>query len=293
MDLSTKKEDSEDAKAYKATDTKGKGKAGSKDGDKECTYCKKHYPKSKSHGHLWYECNKLKADKEKAKEKKDKDKGKAKEETAKVASQSKLDDEEETVCRHTSSSYFPKPVHPPCTPWALDTAASSHMTNNLELLVNPVHCCGNIKTADYTRIPIAGKGTVMVQAKLPSGKSSKIVFEDVLYVPGLAGVNLLSWGVINRKGFEMSTEGDNIFIQKGSSTGRIVCWAKREGSDYILQQMEDDSACRLASYRQWHEAFGHVSPTSIKPSCYEDGNLIPPTPKNFECDVCITSKSTK
>jgi hypothetical protein len=167
------------------------------------------------------------------------------------------------------------------------------MTNNLELLVNPVHCCGNVKTADYTRIPIAGKGAVRVQAKLPSGKSSKIVFEDVLYVPGLAGVNLLSWGVINRKGFEMSTEGDNIFIRNGSSTGRIVCWAKWEGSDYILQQMEDDSAQRLASYRQWHEAFGHVSPASIKPSCYEDGNLIPPTPKNFECDVCITSKSTK
>jgi hypothetical protein len=55
MDLGISKDD--DNKAYKVTD---KGQT-HQVGTKECSYCKKQYPKSKAIGHTWNECNKLKA----------------------------------------------------------------------------------------------------------------------------------------------------------------------------------------------------------------------------------------
>src|SRR6185295_9099218 len=115
-------------------------------------------------------------------------------------------------------------------------------------------CSGNVKTADHTKIPIFAKGSVMLRAKLPSGKGQKIVLEEALYVPSLAGVNLLSWRAISRKGYVMYGNGDDIFIHKGSLTGHIVCWATLKGLDDIVKQTEEAYA-RLATYRQWHEAF--------------------------------------
>jgi hypothetical protein len=93
VNLSTSDEKHNEDKAYKATEKKRKSNYSAD--TKECTYCKKHYPNSKSIGHTWNECHRLKADKEKKSEK-----GNEKEkvdETAKITTEDRLGSSSETV----------------------------------------------------------------------------------------------------------------------------------------------------------------------------------------------------
>ena len=129
MDLNSKSNQVED-KAYRVQEPRRQADPNSNSEDKECSYCKKHFPKSRWTGHLWNECHKLKAKQEKEKEKK----GKGKVDTAKaVTESSKVSTDTDAVSprTHPSSSRS--------TQWVIDTAASSHMTNNPDLFLNIEH----------------------------------------------------------------------------------------------------------------------------------------------------------
>jgi transposase InsO family protein len=294
MNLSTSDKHDED-KAYKATEKKRKSNYSADRDTKECTYCKKHYPNSKSIGHTWNECHKLKADKEKKS-----DKGKEKvDETAKItteASSSSL----ETVGLHSSADSFPTSSTPPSTRWVLDTAASSHMTNNLDLFINIKHRRGKVRMGDDSVIESYGIGTVELLSKLPTGYANSsgtphLVLRDVLYIPKLGQSNLLSWRAISHvpgSSFFLDGHGPDIFVRKEAKDGRIIIWGHLDGPDYVVQQ-EDLHVARLSTYMDWHKAFGHVSSKYINPSCYTDGHLLPKQPLIFECDQCALSKSTK
>ena len=47
------------------------------------------------------------------------------------------------------------------------------------------------------------------------------------------------------------------------------------------------------TYQQWHEALGHPSPKYLNSTHYSDTPTIPSIPKGWQCETCITSKSTK
>jgi hypothetical protein len=153
----------DDVKAYNtATDKKDKSKGVSASTTKECTNCKKYYPNSRYKGQVWHECNKLKNDKDKKQKDKDKDgkKDKVTVEVGKIATETKEGDDTEAVCCRSSS--YPPPMYPPSTSWSFDTGASSHMSDNIDLLININHCHGIIKMGNAVKIPFFGKGTVEV-----------------------------------------------------------------------------------------------------------------------------------
>jgi len=85
IDIADRRESGEasDDKAYKASEKK-KRQPKSSNTEKECTYCKKHYPQGRYTGHTWNECFKLKRDKESKTKDSDKD------EQAKVTSDDTL-----------------------------------------------------------------------------------------------------------------------------------------------------------------------------------------------------------
>jgi len=305
MDITTEGIEVED-KAYTAqTQASKQQKQPSKQpttGEKDCSYCRKHYPNSKSAGHIWSECNKLKKDKEKKKEKD----GKPKEERAAQASTSKETSGETTVSSlvepllnphpHTSdtaaSCYytsFPPSKHTPSTKWIWDTGSSSHMTNNLDLFLNITRQLSRVTLADKTTIHSYGHGEVAIQGKSPNGEPLSILMRRVLYVPEL-DVNLFSWLAICDLGFVHVAIGSNIFVRNKSVNGPLVLWATRNGLDFEIQQMENKT--RLSTFEEWHRALGHVSPANMKSSCYSDGQLIPALPNGFECPQCSLSKST-
>ena len=47
------------------------------------------------------------------------------------------------------------------------------------------------------------------------------------------------------------------------------------------------------TYQQWHEAFGHSSTDYLKSNNYPDASNISKVLKDWLCETCITSKSTK
>jgi len=215
-----------DDKAYKASEKK-KRQPKSSNTEKECSYCKKHYPQGRYTGHTWNECNKLKRDRESKTKDSDKD------EQAKVMSDNTLS---EAVSLHTSAT----PLR--STKWIFDTAASSHMTNTPDTLLNRQTQTGNVRLGDDSSIPVEGKGTVNLMGVIPGGTASPIVLENVLYVPSLGNANLFSWCAAQRSGsFYLEGTRDDILIRKGNANGKIVLWAKLEGLDYVIQTVTESA----------------------------------------------------
>jgi len=70
-----------------------------------------------------------------------------------------------------------------------------------------------------------------------------------------------------------------------------VIWGKLDGQDYVVQE-EKESAKKM-TYQQWHEALGHPSPDYLKSNNYSDAAYLPKVPKDWQCEICITSKRTK
>ena len=129
--------------------------------------------------------------------------------------------------------------------------------------------------------------------KTSAENSSLLVLSNVLLVPELGHVNLMSWKAMQKvnKNLFLYGTGDDIFVKKGSLSGEIVVWARLEGNDWIIQQQNDTA--QVASYDEFHQALGHVSAPYIRSDSYSDGHLIPPCPKAFHCHVCKISNSTK
>jgi len=170
---------SADNKSYKTADVKGKGKELRREPSrkgrmalpKECSYCKKDYPTARSDGHTWNECVKLKAANLKNKEKR----------TPKPVSTLS------SVQTTTKISFYPR--------WVIDTGASSHMTNNLDLFINFETVKGTARLGDDSVIETCGRGTVVILAKTSIGHVSSVYLERVLWVPSLGpGAQLFLWG---------------------------------------------------------------------------------------------------
>jgi len=70
-----------------------------------------------------------------------------------------------------------------------------------------------------------------------------------------------------------------------------VIRGKLDGQDYVVQE-EKESAKKMTT-QQWHEALGHPSPDSLQSNNYSDATNLPKVPKDWQCETCITSKSTK
>lgn len=118
MDVATEKEDDE-ACAAASSIRRGKPPA-----TKECTWCAKHHPKANNKGHLWHECRKLKASKEKRK-KEDKD-AKGKEQAARTT-------KDDTGSSPTDA----RDLDTVCCPLAPDTAVNRHHPSYPPLKITP------------------------------------------------------------------------------------------------------------------------------------------------------------
>ena len=165
-----------DNKVYKTADVKGKEKEPRREFSrkrptalpKECSSYKKDYPTACSDGHTWNECVKLKAaNLGNNKEKKTFNAGKiGKEETPEMVSTLS------SVWTTTKISFYPRSV--------IDTGASSHMTNNLDLFINFETLKGTVGLGDDSVIETSGRGTVVILAKTSIGHVSSIYLERIL-----------------------------------------------------------------------------------------------------------------
>ena len=139
----------------------------------------KHYGGIGAKGHTWNECHKLKAKNENEKKKKE----------GSASNTAKIGTEETPEPVSTSSSLRTSITNIFQPRWVIDTAASSHMTNNLDLLINFETEKGTVRLGDDSVIESCGRGTVKILAKASDGHVSPVYPERVLWVPSLVCCN--------------------------------------------------------------------------------------------------------
>jgi len=66
---------------------------------------------------------------------------------------------------------------------------------------------------------------------------------------------------------------------------------KTRDQEYVVQ--EEKHLAKKMTYQDWHEALGHQSPNYLRTDNYSNTPTIPSIPKDWQCETCITSKSTK
>ena len=165
------------------------------------------------------------------------------------------------------------------------------MTNNSDLFIDSETVKGTVRLGDNSVIETCGRATVMLFAKRSLGHVSSVYLERVLWVPRLGSCSLLSWRAIVslEKGFSLASSGKDMYVSRKNKTE--VIWGKLDGQDYIVQE-EKESAKKM-TYERWYEALGHPSPDYLKSNNYSDATNIPKVPKDWQCEIYITSKSTK
>jgi transposase InsO family protein len=183
--------------------------------------------------------------------------------------------------------------------WILDSGASAHLCTDASLLED-LHVLKKpitIHTASSGNDLTATKAGTL---RFTNSNYNIVTIEDVLIVPGLTS-NLISQGLLMEKGLSFFSsgnstkatnhEGDVIFDTKGQNKLQILKMMKPESAHY-------SSTNRQVSLNQWHNRFGHSSPTilaaGIKAGAFAD---LPRTAilnwKVPDCPPCLLGKATR
>lgn len=176
--------------------------------------------------------------------------------------------------------------------WKFDTGASTNMSSDIDQFAELQRHSSIVSIGNSIPLNSTGIGTVHLQCLIDS-QEYLLTLNNVWYVPGL-GHNLVSWNVLQRSGYTMSGNGNDIIIMlegkpkfKASfGEGNLPCIELVTDNNKAFSYLAE--ASDLNSYTWWHRALGH--PASIDCSLYpNDINII--KPKDFFCEACVLGKS--
>ena len=182
--------------------------------------------------------------------------------------------------------------------WLVDSGASSHMTNERNLLVNyrEFQTPEKVGLGDGRTVNAVGIGNVHVNMTFKVSKPKKAVMYNVLYVPKLA-CNLFSVRAAAVKGN---------FVK----FGRTRCWIKNEKGELRGMGSLSDKLYRLdckplpvehvslaleqgSQMNLWHQRLGHLNVQHLKELVERElasGIKIPKASKLSFCEGCIEGK---
>jgi hypothetical protein len=93
------------------------------------------------------------------------------------------------------------------TIWILDSACTAHMTSQKKLFTKISPHCGSVTFGTGKQTLTIGRGTIELDLRLSDNTTVAAILNDVLYVPGLLGGNLISESVLKKKGFCITSSG--------------------------------------------------------------------------------------
>ena len=179
--------------------------------------------------------------------------------------------------------------------WYLDSGASKHMSSRKEWFNNyrefdePVR----VRLGDDSVVFGLGKGTIYIHAHtLKNVKRCHL--EEVLYVPNLK-MNLLSLSSTLDKGYNISSNNDQIFINKGSETFVVGKKCNRLYKLLITVEKGDiASVARELNFDVWHQRIGHQNQNYVKKFLkhFEIENCIKSDTKTI-CEHCVMGKQSR
>ena len=96
--------------------------------------------------------------------------------------------------------------------WIADSGASSHMTNDISGLRNQEKINARIKVGSRAYVSSTIKGDLYGTAISKDRKETKIILQNVKYIPGLF-CNLISLTTVLQKGFKLSGDQKGIYLK--------------------------------------------------------------------------------
>jgi len=188
------------------------------------------------------------------------------------------------------------------TKWIIDTGASQHMTENLQIFDKPPTENGHfvtISSGEICKTKSTGKITL----------SKDLILQDVLYIPqfkvNLISVNKLTLG----SNLKILFDDKNCYFQ-GSGSGKVIGKGRSQDELYIYSSNPPGYAYTSLDSKTWHNRLGHISNEKklvmlvknqqiecrIKSLLCNKNSVLDNCNKVFsnkDCDVCPLSKQNK
>ena len=186
--------------------------------------------------------------------------------------------------------------------WIMDSGATCHMCNNVMLLVELRSLKESLEVTlgDGHTLEATGRGTVVLEMKLPDGTTKKCNLSNVVYVPKLP-YNLLSVSKATETGktTRFSEAGSRILDAKR----KLVAAGTRVGCLYYLdcltscQQINAAaSVCQETREEVWHRRFGHLGARNLQKLAKDklvDGFDYDVSKQIGFCESCAEGKHQK
>lgn len=143
-----------------------------------------------------------------------------------------------------------------CEKWFLDSGASAHMCYKRGSFQEMKTYVGSpLKLGDGNILEVHGIGNILINKNI-QGKWEKNILKNVLYVPQLKR-NLISEGVLARKGFEIFKIGTNAMIYEGNN---LILHASLKNNNLYEMNMKvirPDEECNIVASIQNESKVGN------------------------------------
>ena len=142
----------------------------------------------------------------------------------------------------------------------IDSGATNHLCFKKESFSNfqELNSKSSVQVGDGKLLAVEGKGDVLLNLKLPSGKSLKCQLKNVLYVPKLAH-NLISVSQITNDGKTIKFFDESCKIMQND---RMIAHGTKMNNLFILDRVIGESSVALSSNvsesELWHRRFCHL-----------------------------------
>ncbi|KAJ9560092.1 hypothetical protein OSB04_005252 [Centaurea solstitialis] len=175
--------------------------------------------------------------------------------------------------------------------WYLDTGCSNHMSGEKDAFSELDESFrSTVKFGDHSKIPVMGKGKVLIQSK---GNTTHTI-SNVLFVPDLK-TNLLSAGQLQEKGYEIHMK-DGVCTVKDAKLGLLARVTMTANRMFPLDLHNTDCSCLSTKLDDeawlWHFRYGHLNFGGLKTLWQK--NMVTGLPQlaapSQVCEECVVSK---
>ena len=183
--------------------------------------------------------------------------------------------------------------------WIVDSGATCHMCNDQKLFVKLHNLQKPLKVTlgNGYGLDAIGRGVVVLETKLPSGRMKKCKLHDVLYVPKLS-YNLLSVSKATELG--KTTRFGEASCQILDANRKLIAVATRIGDLYYLNCRTDHQQFNTAESKSWetkediwHRHFGHLGVRNLQKLAKHklvDGFNYDASKEISFCESCVEGK---
>lgn len=186
--------------------------------------------------------------------------------------------------------------------WIIDSGCSHHMHPEQRDFSEYVAKNESITLADGSELQAKGRGQIMLQMILSTGKMHSFLLAEVIHVPSLT-CGLVSTNQLTRKGFVVTHSNNDCLVLLD---GRLAATAVKHRGQYHLNITRPTAmlvtalAARSTPFNDealelWHRRTGHFSMAGVKQLATMSSGmkLTKRAPQSHICESCVKGKQTR